>query len=157
MPATAGSGSGQYWFIQSPAYVFDGDWSSSFCSYGVANAFNSSAQGGLNTGIYLTVPGDPFALKSFRIIKGGYSAVRDPLRMTIEGSNQTGSALTLGSSWTLIYNGTTGLDVNPGFFQPGVQQMLVNNTLVFSSYRFLMTQHRSTTTCIEYNEIEMYQ
>jgi hypothetical protein len=37
----------------------------------------------------------------------------DPLTVTIEGSNQTLS-LTLGSSWTPIFNGSSELDTDPG-------------------------------------------
>lgn len=157
LSATPGPGSGQYWPSHFPKNVFDGNWTSLFCSYGTANAMNGSVNGGVNAGVYLTVPEISFILKGFRIVRGQYSTARDPTRLTIEGSNQIGSALTLGASWTLIYNGTTGLDINPGNFQPGIRQDLLSNTLAFSSYRFLMTVPRASTTCIEYAEIEMYR
>lgn len=157
IPATPGTGVGQYYFPYPPANLLDGDWSSSFCSYGVATAFTYSASAGVDTGVYFTLLESSFILRGFRIVKGGHSSQRDPMKLTIEGSNQTAAALALGSSWTLIYNGTTGFDINPGFFKPGAKQTLMNNTLPFSSYRFLMTQIRSTSTCIEYTEIELYR
>lgn len=78
------------------------------------------------------------------------------MKMTIEGSNQSGAALTLGSSWTLLYNGTTGLDIAGAINTAGIQQRLDNNQRSFDSYRFLVTQKRGADTCVEYSEIELY-
>jgi hypothetical protein len=90
------------------------------------------------------------------MVKGNFSAARDSTKMTIEGSNQIGTSLTFGSSWTLLYNGTTGLDIDTGPSNAGVKQTLVNNQLQFSSYRFLITAKRGYDTCAEYSEIELY-
>lgn len=155
-PATPGTGIGNYWNIQPPQTVFDGNWTSAFASFGVGNSTTVIATSGLNTGVYLTIPGDPFVLKGFRFITAGFSTLRDPLKLTIEGSNLTGSVLTLGSSWSLIYNGTTGLDVDPGRNLAGVRQTLNNNTSTFSSYRFLIFERRGTSACVEYSEIQLY-
>ena len=157
VPATPGTGFGQYYFPHSPKNVFDGNWTTRLCSFGSSNGSRGSSEGGVNTGVYLTVPDTSFALKGFRIVRGTFSTSRDPSTLTIEGSNEIGSALTLGASWTLLYNGTAGLDVDPGNFQPGIRQDLLNNTLTFSSYRFLMTAHQGNATCIEYSEIQMYR
>lgn len=158
LPATPGTGIGNYFPPLSPQNVFDGDWATSFASYGFGYASIPTATGGLNTGVYLTIPGDPFVLNAFRIVTtGSVEVTRDPLKLTIEGSNLIGSALTLGSSWILIYNGTTGLDINPGRTKPGICQTINNNTSTFSSYRFLFTERRAGDIyCIDYKEIELY-
>ena len=155
-PSTPGTGIGTYWSGDSPKNVFDGNWASSFASYGVGNASWWSNTSGVNVGVYLTIPTSPFILKAFRFITTTNTYNRDPMKLTIEGSNLVGSALTLGSSWTLIYNGTTGLDIDPGRTQPGVQQILNGNVSPFSSYRFIITKKRYIDTCVNYAEIELY-
>ena len=158
VPATPGWVSGNYWYEHSPNNVFDGNWSTPFCSYGEGNSASNTYVGGINTGVYLTLPGGPIVLEGFRFISFASNPSQfDPKSVTIEGSNQLGAALTLGSSWTLIYNGTTGLDPRPPNQQEGVKQSLPKNELAFSSYRFLMTQNRSPTTCITYTDLELYK
>ena len=81
---------------------------------------------------------------------------RDPLTVTIEGSNEPTSALILGSSWTLIYNGSTGLDTDPGRYNFGVIQNLTNNLVWYKSYRFLFISKRNSSDAIQYGEVELY-
>jgi hypothetical protein len=76
--------------------------------------------------------------------------------LTIEGSNANNTILGLGSSWTLIYNGTTGLTVHPGYNKPGLVQLVRSDVLSYSSYRFLFTSKRGLSSCIEIAEIELY-
>jgi hypothetical protein len=78
---------------------------------------------GENTGIYLTLNSGPFTLVAFYFVTGGYSQLRDPLTITIEGNQ---AALTLGSNWKLIYNGSTGLKNDPGRSTMGIIQTLPN-------------------------------
>lgn len=156
LPAIPGNNTGNYWSGHWPKNVFDGNWTSVFASFGVGNFNALTPSGGLNTGVYLTIPAGSFVLKAFRFITTRNVWPRDPLKVTIEGSNLAGSALTLGSSWTLIYNGTTGLDINPGRSQPGVRQMLSDTTQAFSSYRFLIIERRGNAVCVDYAEIELY-
>lgn len=158
LPSTVGLGIGNYYYNQYARNVFDGNWTTAICLNGVGNASALTTTAGLNTGVYLTIPGDPFFLKAFRFVTtSSLELNRDPLKLTIEGSNLIGTALTLGSSWTLIYNDTTGLDTNPGRTQPGIRQTLNNNASAFSSYRFLFTQRRGASAyCMEFVEIELY-
>lgn len=79
---------------------------------------------------------------------------RDPLTMTVEGSNQAPSALTLGSSWTLIYNGSTGLVSDPGRGNNGIIQNF-SNSISYSSYRVLVTSVRNFTYATQYAEVEL--
>lgn len=156
LPATAGYSSGQYYPNHQPRNLFDGNWTSGLCSYGVCNISVFQVPCGANTGVFVTLISGPFILTAFRIVNGRYGSVRDPMKMTIEGSNQSGAALTLVSSWTLLYNGTTGLDIAGAINTAGIQQRLDNNQRSFDSYRFLVTQKRGADTCVEYSEIELY-
>ena len=81
--------------------------------------------------------------------------LRDPLTVTLEGSNQNGSTLLLGSSWTLIYNGTTGLDVDPGRGSLGVRQTFFSNVIAYSSYRILITWKRGNEIATQYSELQL--
>ena len=65
---------------------------------------------------------------------------RDPFTITIEGSNQAPSLLTLGSSWTLIYNGSTGLQPFTNRYTCGAILSVPNNSVWYSSYRILSHQ-----------------
>jgi hypothetical protein len=106
--------------------------------------------------VYVTTQQGPFVLKAFRISTGIVRAARDPMIVTIEGSNQNSSALIFGSSWTLIYNGTSGLATDPGRTSLGVQQTILNNTLPFTSYRFLVVTKRGYDICTEYSEVQLF-
>jgi hypothetical protein len=157
MATTPGYNPGQYWPDYSPANVFDGNRTTPYASYGTGNFSYFSLRNGVDTGVYVTVPGDPFYLTAFRVVRAHVSVNRDPLTMTVEGSNQSGSALILGSSWTLIYNGSSGLDISPSNDLPGTRQILYDNVSLFSSYRFIFTSKRSLETCVEITEIEMFK
>lgn len=76
--------------------------------------------------------------------------------MTIEGSNQMGTALSQGSSWTLIYNGTTGLDDDPDRKNIGVMILLPMNLKIFSSYRLLITSKRGNGNLVQYSELQLF-
>ena len=80
---------------------------------------------------------------------------RDPLSVTIEGINQTGSSLFLGSSWSLIYNGSTGLEPDTGRFNCDTIQTL-SNSIAYKNYRFLVTLKRSNQSAVQYSEIQLF-
>lgn len=49
--------------------------------------------------------------------------------ITFEGSNQPTSSLNLGSSWTLVYSGLSGLATDSGRFACGQPQLFPSNTV----------------------------
>jgi hypothetical protein len=150
----AGNGSGNYYPGQPPMAVFDGDITSSYTAYGYCNLSTYALSCGRNTGFYVTLKYDSILLRAFRIGSGHLRAIRDPLTITLEGSNQNGTLLTLGSSWTLIYNGSTGLDIDPGRSMLGQTQMIPNNIAWYSSYRLLVITKRGDDTSVEYSEVQ---
>jgi hypothetical protein len=107
---------------------------------------------GEDTGLYLTLNSGPLALVAFYFGTNNYSPLRDPLTITIEGSNFNQTALTFGFSWTLIYNGSTGLTKDPGRSTMGIIQILPNFPIPFASYRLLVTSKRGNGTCASYSE-----
>lgn len=155
-PSTAGYSVGNYYPSLGPKNLLDNDLTTSVVLYGVCGIYTSGANCGENTGAYVVSNRGSFILDSFRVATGSTSYLRDPMMITIEGSNYTDYSLTLGSSWTLLYNGPTGLFSNPGRSTFGGKQMLANNTLSFQSYRFLFPLVRGNETCIEVAEIQVF-
>lgn len=102
-----------------------------------------------------------FVLKLFSITLGfqictpGSIPNRDPMTITFEGSNQPNSLLNLGSSWTLIYSGPSGLATDPGRLACGTPQLFPSNTVWYSSYRFLVTSKRGSDSSTWYSEIQL--
>ena len=82
---------------------------------------------------------------------------RDPITVTLEGTNVTSTAaLNLGSSWTLLYNGSTGIDAtNAPNRSMYVAQQNFSNTRALRSYRVLVTSQRGNTSSVQYAEAQI--
>ena len=79
---------------------------------------------------------------------------RDPLRVTLEGATTSDTTLlSQGSSWNLIYNGSTGINPNidPGRKVYGTPQNFFN-TIPYRSYRLLVTSRRDLANSVQYAE-----
>ena len=111
---------------------------------------------GENTGLHLMLRRGPSLLVYMIIRTGATVPERDPLTITIEGSNARPSSLFLGSSWTLIYSGSSGLLVDPGRSQFGQQINMTGNTVWYSSYRILVITKRGVSNAVQFGEIELY-
>jgi hypothetical protein len=116
----------------------------------------NSIECGLNTGFYVTLAVQKFTLVAFQMATYKQSIERDPLIITIEGSNYDGVVLTLGMSWTLIYNGTTGLTNDPGRRNFGMLTLVASPVPIpFRSYRILVTSKRGISQAVSYSEFRM--
>ncbi|CAF1384761.1 unnamed protein product [Adineta ricciae] len=147
---------GSYWPGESAKNVLDGNLTTDFTSHGVCNSTLFLLTCGENTGFYFKFRYTSMILVGFRLSTSLWYLMRDPLTVTIEGSNFNGSALTLGSSWTLIYNGPSGLLSNPGRGQWGTFQALSGPFIGFSSFRFLVTSKRGVYPAVGYSEVQFY-
>ena len=79
---------------------------------------------------------------------------RDPLTVTLEGATTSDTTLlSQGSSWNLIYNGSTGINPNidPGRKVYGTPQNFFN-TIPYRSYRLLVTSRRDLANSVQYAE-----
>ena len=152
--ASAGLASGNYPDAESPPNLFDGNANTKYASFGscVSNG-DPSATCALGTGFYLTLQRGSSLLQGFRIRTANDLPDRDPLTITIEGSNEASSSLTSGSGWTLIYNDVTGLSTDPGRLLWGPYQFF-SNLITFSSYRFLVTTKRGVADATQYADVE---
>jgi hypothetical protein len=155
MPAMQeSSGVGTYYTGETPQNALD---QSLFTKYSTTG--NSTGAGlyngyaGLNTGFYLTLSQCAAALVQVRIGTGNDLTERDPLSITIEGSN--GGDLTTGSSWTLIYSGSTGL-ANVTDRETFGPYQSISSMGSFASLRFLVTSKRDYSDYVQYSEVEFF-
>ena len=153
--AIPGNCMGCYPAAETPARGFDGNISTKYLNFGHCNGSSvSNIFCGVNTGFHVTPATGPSVIRSLRLCTANDHSPRDPLTMTLEGSSLNGSALFLASSWTLIYNGSTGLAPDPGRGTYGVLQTF-SNSIAYVSYRILMTSKRSSSNSIQYSEIRL--
>ncbi|CAF1313602.1 unnamed protein product [Adineta steineri] len=144
---------GSYWPTQPAENLFDGNLATDYTNHGMCNYTYYDVSCGEKTGFYLTMYNKSMSLVAFYLGTNEYDSMRDPLSVTIEGSNLYGSELTFGSSWTLIYEGSSGLISDPGRSSFGAIQILPNNSMRFASYRFLVTSKRGSENSASYSEV----
>ena len=154
--ATVGINIGNYNTGETPVGIFDGINTTNYCSFGNCNKSMTFVSCGEKTGFYVTIQSGPILLRAFRFRSGHYEEGRDPSTITLEGSNLARNYLTIGSSWTLIYNGSAGLTIDRGRSVFGETQTIVNNSIWYSSYRLLVTAKKGSGCCAEYSEVQFF-
>lgn len=137
------------------ANIFDQNISTRYTSFGSSSANVSSIRSGINTGFYVTIDVSICIITGFRFTTAIDQPKRDPIRITLEGSNADNSSLIFGKSWTLIYNGSSGLDIDPGRGKAGSLQQF-NNSQHYRSYRILVVSKRNSDSGVHYSEFEFY-
>ncbi len=136
-----------------PANAIDNSIYSKYLNFGNGSESESSATKGVGTGFYVTPSMGASILTGLYIGTAEDAPERDPMSITIEGSNATEDALTLGSSWTLIYSGTSGVATDPGRNAWGSLVSLASNSTSYTSYRLLITGQRDVSNCMQYGEV----
>ena len=156
LPATAGTGVGQYVRRHPPGNVFDNNRNTKYQSFGWCSLSSSNVSGcGHNTGLYFELASGATLIVGLRICEGMNARQRNPQLVSLEGSNQSGIDLTLGASWTLIYQGSAELDNIPSNEDCG-RIITFTNTVRYSSYRFLVLETVSDVDSTEYSEVQLY-
>jgi hypothetical protein len=152
----SGSSVGNYFPSEEPDNILDKNITTKYTNFGTCNAstLSNSITCGVNTGFYLTLQRGASLLLSIRLCTALSYPQRDPMTITVEGSNQTLSVLNLGSSWTLIYNGSSGLTPDPGRGSYGITQNF-SNSISYASYRILVTSMRNITYAVQYAEVQL--
>jgi hypothetical protein len=116
-------------------------------------------QPGIGTGYFVTPSiSNATVARALFFATANDSPNRDPITVTLEGSNATTDAqLHQGSSWTLIYNGSTGISstVSIGRVTYAAQQTFLN-LKVFASYRLLVTSQRDNDSAVQYSEAQIF-
>ena len=139
-----------------PKYAMDNSTFTKYFNYGHKGGFNKKVDNaGAGTG-FLVIPSISNSTLACGLIfaTGNDRSDRDPITVTLEGSNASAmESLHNGASWTLIYNGSTGIDTvnDPGRLKYGAQQNF-SNTIHFSSYRLLISSQRNFSDAVQYSE-----
>ena len=143
--STEGVSQGNYPVTQGPDKLFDGNQTTKYVNFGECNSAVGALDSicGVNTGLYVSLQRGSGLLLAFQFMTANSFYERDPINITIEGSNRNASELMLGSSWTLIYTGSSGLENTTARFTYGEMRFLSNNTRWYSSYRLLIQSKRS--------------
>ncbi|CAF4966595.1 unnamed protein product, partial [Rotaria sp. Silwood1] len=154
-PASIGYGKGKMAPKETVSHIFDHNIHTKYRSFGSGSTNTMSQKTGLNTGFYLTLNAGICIVNGFQFTTATSHPKRDPIMVTLEGSNADKSLLTLGSSWSLMYNGSSGLESDPGRGKTGVLQMF-NNSQPYRSYRLLVVLKRGVESGVHYSELAFY-
>lgn len=149
--STSGRGTGNYPSDENPSNVFDNDASTKYLNFGSCGYYDA----GLRTGLYFTLKRGLSLVTGLRFYTANDCSDRDPLTVTLEGSNQPAELLPLGSSWSLIYEGPSGLETDPGRMRRGVKQSFPNS-IPYASYRLLITEKRGQESAVQYSKFQLY-
>jgi hypothetical protein len=160
--ATAGTGSGQFPAAESPPNAIDQLYMSpyttagtKYLNFGNGNSGVTSATKGVDTGFYVTPVFGSSVVNAIQMATANDSPNRDPLTVSLEGSNATGANLDLGSSWTLIQSSVNlGIDTDPGRFTLGPLVTFANTT-PYTSYRVLVQSQRGVDNSTQYGEMHL--
>ena len=150
-----GYGKGQMPPNETVSNILDHSIHTKYSSFGSGSADGISLTSGLNTGFYLTLNAVVCIVTGFQFTTAMSQPNRDPMRITLEGSNTNHSLLTFGASWTLIYNGSSGIEIDPGRGKTGSRQSL-NNSRPYRSYRILVVSKRGIESGVHYAEFAFY-
>ena len=154
MLSASGSGVGQYNTTSSPRKALDQNSETNYISFGSCPDRTVSKSCGIDTGLSVVPNQGATLLLAIQFTTNIDTPASDPLNITIEGSNETFSALMFGKSWSLIYSGSTGLDKDPGRSMKGAVQCF-NNTFWYTAYRILVTSKRDISDSIQYAEVRL--
>jgi hypothetical protein len=139
-----------------PPEAIDNLTSTKYLNFGGTGDFYVVAPApGVGTGFYVTpIISNSSIATSLLFATGNDVPNRDPITVTLEGSNV--DTLDDGSSWTLIYNGSTGISptTDPGR-QTYVAQQNFSNTIAYKSYRLLVTSQRGPEWAVQYSEAQI--
>jgi hypothetical protein len=163
--STAGTASaGQYPAAEAPANAIDGRYlgppatpaATKYLNFGTGGAGGVSAiTKGQGTGYYVTPAIGSSIVTGIQVATANDAPERDPLTVSIEGSNATGADLALGSSWTVIQSSVNlGIDTNPGRFVLGPAVGFANTT-PYTSYRVLVQTQRASANSTQYGELNL--
>ncbi|CAF0723338.1 unnamed protein product [Adineta steineri] len=157
---TVGIGNG---ICQSPtgqtvSTVVDGNLTTKYLNFGFGDHNSYSSLKGVGTGFVIIPQSGNFSvLQAFQFGTGDDNPTRDPITITIEGSQSNNSTyLLLGSAWSLIYYGWTGINLNndPGRTVYGDLQT-ISQASAYRAYRILIASQRGSDDCVQYSEVRL--
>jgi len=124
-------------------HVLDGTIQSKYTNRGRdADGFNPP---GDDTGFVVTPQGGETPVEKIQFSTGDDRPERDPMSITLEGSNDPNALAAGGNGFAVIYSGSSGLRNDPGRSQWG-RVMTFQNQTAYKTYRVLVTETRGDST-----------
>jgi hypothetical protein len=153
-PSTVGGGAGQYLANESPANAVDNNPATKYLNFGNGSGGVSSPTKGVGTGFYVRPVLGPSIVTGIQVATANDSPNRDPLTVSIEGTNATGN-FDSGATWTLIAdNVNLGIDTDPGRQAYGPVVRFANAT-AYRNYRVIIKSQRGSDTGVQYAELNL--
>jgi alpha-L-fucosidase 2 len=109
---------------------------------------------GINTGFLITPKAGARAVTAIQFATANDSEERDPISITLEGSNAEDAARASANDFTLIYSGPSGLQDITDRNHWG-HAMTFTNTKTYKSYRVLITAVRGGASATQYSEVKL--
>ena len=132
---------------EAPSFAIDNNTATKYLNF---------AKTGVGLITTLAANGPSAVVNGIRFSTANDSPERDPLTVVLEGTNSANATTTLNSTWTTLYNGVSGLAIDPGRNTAGPTVTFVN-ALPFSSYRLLVSgvRNQNTANSLQFSEVEL--
>ncbi|UJR34747.1 hypothetical protein I4U23_027525 [Adineta vaga] len=153
--AEEGLYSGYYIAGEHPANACDNDVKTKYVNYGSCKVDKPKKRCGLQTGFYYELKHGQKLVNGLKICTADDLTEHDPILVSLEGNNYSGSNLAFSPGWTLLYNGTSGLDIDPGR-QNCSSIINFTNFIEYKSYRFLVHRKRGRAASVQYSEVQLF-
>jgi hypothetical protein len=144
---------------ESVSSIIDGSLATKHVTFGIGDSDIILRIKGVGTG-FIVVPttGNMSIIRSFQFGTANDSPNRDPITVSIEGSQMSDQInLEKGSSWNLIYLGWTGIDLNNVSARSSYgNSQSVSQTVPYRAYRFIIASQRGADTSVQYSEIKLF-
>jgi len=136
------------------ACAIDGNTGTKHLNFGYGNDSSiSNSTIGIDTGFHLTLA-SAAKVTAIQFATANDASTRDPMTITVEGSNAA-DALMTGSSWTKLYEGVSGLADTTNRLTYG-DIVGFSNSTNYTSYRVLVTSKRGVENSVQYSEVKLF-
>jgi alpha-L-fucosidase 2 len=130
--------------------TIDGDLSTKYFN----KAHSDSGHGGLDSGVAVMPGVGNSIVTGIRLATANDVPDRDPLEITLEGSNDPNAMEAGGTGFTLLYRGPSGLEQTSGRGHWG-NTVSFENTQAYAVYRLLLTHTRGEADATQFAEMEL--
>ena len=130
--------------------IIDGNLDSKHLNKGNSDGGSSGA----NTGFLITPKAGAKIVAAIQFATANDSEERDPVSITVEGSNAEDATKAQGSDFTLIYSGPGGLE-NVLDRNHWGHTVTFTNATAYKSYRVLITATRGEASGTQYSEVRL--
>ncbi|MEO6569651.1 MAG: hypothetical protein ABIO94_12875 [Opitutaceae bacterium] len=134
-----------------PASAIDGDTNTKYFNH----VQDGTETPGVNTGLVVTPTAGPTIVTAIQFAAANDVEGRDPVKITLEGSNDPKATEAGAKDFAVVYEGPSGLEIDPGRTTFG-KVITFDNKVAYQSYRLLITATRATDAdSTQYAEVKL--